>query len=299
MDHINHENLKREFARIGARLETYTRKARKFRNGWDRRYRKAKLQWGSVLPFSADVETDRRGEHFAITLGDNRKAIDSGRDGALLQNVQVLDVQPRDRHLVLQVTTQQGRETWTDKMLMGHDERHWFVAGVDPTVTTGQQAKESLKPPEVQQRQRQRQQRVKRSRRNQRRNRTFIRQGEWFFLPAPEFEPGRFAIISRKEPLRRGGGKPHVAEECCRAGGESVMVNSSYAVNGITMCQYNRLINENPKARKSFWRVMSRNATVYVRGRIRHPDHKTLKLQGWHRVVANNEPKLRTIAFLD
>jgi hypothetical protein len=47
---------------------------------------------------------------------------------------------------------------------------------------------------------------------------------------------------------------------------------------------------------------MSRNAQVSVRGRVRHADHKTITLHGWHRVLMNTEHQSRTmrnVAFLD
>ena len=47
---------------------------------------------------------------------------------------------------------------------------------------------------------------------------------------------------------------------------------------------------------------MQRNPGVYVRGRIRHPDHATITLHGWHQVVMNTENEsqaMRNVAFLD
>ena len=47
---------------------------------------------------------------------------------------------------------------------------------------------------------------------------------------------------------------------------------------------------------------MYRDANVYARGRVRHPDHKTIFLNGWHRVLMNTEneaPGMRKVVFLD
>jgi hypothetical protein len=44
---------------------------------------------------------------------------------------------------------------------------------------------------------------------------------------------------------------------------------------------------------------MARNATVYARGRVRHPDHATLHLDGWHRVALANDVASKALAFLD
>lgn len=50
------------------------------------------------------------------------------------------------------------------------------------------------------------------------------------------------------------------------------------------------------------WRRMVRDAQVYARGDVRHRDHKTIHLDGWHRVYMNRErfaKHARQIAFLD
>jgi hypothetical protein len=47
---------------------------------------------------------------------------------------------------------------------------------------------------------------------------------------------------------------------------------------------------------------MLRNAGVYVRGSVRHADHKTIVLHEWHRVLMNTEGEsqaMRSVAFLD
>jgi hypothetical protein len=47
---------------------------------------------------------------------------------------------------------------------------------------------------------------------------------------------------------------------------------------------------------------MRRNPRVYVRGRVRHPDHKTVVLDGWHEVFSNTEnlsDAMRDVVFLD
>jgi hypothetical protein len=47
---------------------------------------------------------------------------------------------------------------------------------------------------------------------------------------------------------------------------------------------------------------MRRDSLVYVRGRIRHPDHVTGTPHGWHRVFMNTENQskaMRNVAFLD
>ena len=41
------------------------------------------------------------------------------------------------------------------------------------------------------------------------------KQGEWFFIPALDVQVDEKLILSN-EPIRRGGGKPHVCEQLCR-----------------------------------------------------------------------------------
>ena len=104
------------------------------------------------------------------------------------------------------------------------------------------------------------------------------------------------------EPLRRGnGGKPHWAEFCYRTGGETVYVCSRHP-NGVTEAQYKAILAGSPKAKGWGWRTMRRNPGVYVKGRVRHADHATITLHGWHRVVMNTEGQskaMRNVAFLD
>src|ERR1700733_9720370 len=118
---MNANLLDIKFARIGARLKIADRPARRTpTNG----------------PISFDVQADRKGEFFEIV---RRPGIDA--------EVAVLDVQPADRHLLLLVR-ENGEKS---KFLCGHDERHWFVAGIPEKAPVGtvRQAMEALKPAEV------------------------------------------------------------------------------------------------------------------------------------------------------
>ena len=54
--------------------------------------------------------------------------------------------------------------------------------------------------------------------------------------------------------------------------------------------------------RQGDWRLFLRGAGVYARGTVRHSDHKTVRLEGWHRVYMNLEhdaPFAQNVAFLD
>src|SRR5437870_9452182 len=162
-----------KFARIGARLKVVDRPARRSRTS-------------GVI--SLDVQADRKGEFFEIVRQPGSEA-----------EIAVLDVQPADRHLLLLV--REGKEKC--KFLCGHDERHWFVAGIPETAPVGtvRQAKEALKPAEVLNAQAGKRLRAKA--RNRHKNAAFVRQGEWFFLPVPGFAVDENVVLSN-EPPRRG-----------------------------------------------------------------------------------------------
>jgi hypothetical protein len=268
---MNTNSLDTKFARIGARLKLASRPSRRSRT--------------SSL-FSLDVRADRKGEFFEIV-----------RQAGTEAEIAVLDVRPADRHLLLLV--RDGKDK--SKFLCGHDERHWFVAGIPDSASVGtvSQAKEALKPAEVVSAQAGK--RLKAKARNRRKNAAFVRQGEWFFLPLPGFVVDE-KLVLRNEPLLRGnGGKPHWADFCYRTGGETVYVCSRHP-NGVTVAEYKGILAGNPQAKGWGWRSMRRNPGVYVRGRVRHTDHATITLHGWHRVVMNTEGRskaMRNVAFLD
>ena len=66
------------------------------------------------------------------------------RNQDAVQALVVLDVQPRDRHLLL-MSREQGQK---HRFLLGHDERHWLVAGIleASPVSRVADAKRALKP---------------------------------------------------------------------------------------------------------------------------------------------------------
>ncbi len=213
-----------------------------------------------------DVGRDRDGEFFDVRC----------LDGLVPE---ILDVQPAARHMVLMV--RDGADK--NKFLLGRDERHWFAAAVPGDgVHDVRTAVESLRPIEIE-------------------GRKAIRQGEWFFVPAPGVREDA-GVIHRNEPLSRGArSKPHICEELMRRGGETVMVSSDYP-EGISDEKYERLISAFPKVRHQPWRRMTRDADVYARGDVRHRDHKTIHLYDWHRVFMNRERFAKhatQIAFLD
>jgi len=237
---------------------------------------------------SIDVVEGRKGDHFVLENPDGLP-------------IEVLDVLSDLRHLLLLVRgqTDKGQKDLR-RFLCGHDERHWFVAAIpeNARVSTVKQAVEALKPGPV----KNAQERVgiKTKDLHKRKTAGYVRQGEWFFVPRPNVTVQDY-LIHKSEPLRRGRGKPHIAEFLSRDGGETVYVCSQHP-NGLTEKDYKDLITKNNRAKIYAWRTMRRNATVLVKGRISHPDHATVILDIWHEVIPNRESEsiaFRDVAFLD
>jgi hypothetical protein len=267
------ELLERKFARLGARLKIRTQPR--------------------VDSVSIDIRRDHKGEYFDVQVNPDRNLF-----------LDAIDVRPAERHLLLMsarhdTESRKPKLTQKQKFLCGHDERAWFAAAIPESAGASnvRTAMEALKPVGV--RLSQARHRVPMRKLNRRKNLGFVRQGEWFFVPCPDLVIDQAAVL-RNEPLQRSGNKAHWAEFAVRFGGETVYVSRNYP-NGISANQFHLLKATEPNASKDF-RVMQRNATVFVRGRIRHPDHKTVMLNCWHRVEMNTEHKAwarRNVVFLD
>ena len=249
--------LQKHFSAIGAHLEV--------RPGPDN------------VDYRFDIVRDRRSEYFELR-------------GSRLDELVVQHVDRHARHILLrglnrQVTQENGTTKSTlSRFLCGHDERHWFVAGIADPVATVRDAKLSLAPAAIREA-------VARERhRDRRHNDVFIRQGEWFFVPA--MPPVR-TVILRNEPIRRGRGKPHFCEEVIRHGGVTVRL---YQGRELGDAEFAELVAKN---RRLPYRQMVRDAAVYARGRVRHDDHATIVLETWHRIYLNGESFTEHVAFYD
>jgi hypothetical protein len=269
---MNTNAIERQFAAMGARFKV-SRLAHR---------------WRTPSDYAVDIQRDRNGEFFEVRVPEKLEdALD----------LTVLQARPDQQHLLLLVRSS-GPEKRLDRFLCGHDERAWFVAAVPGGASSVDQAREALKPREVLQAQAA--QGLTARQRNTRNNRAFRRQGEWFFIPAPELVVDH-KLVLHNEPIRRGSGKPHWVEQLYRSGGSRVYVCSNHP-NGINEDQYRKLIQRNPAAAKWGWRVMQRDAAVYAKGAVRHLDHDVITLPFWHRVIMNTETETRSMqsmAFLD
>ena len=218
---------------------------------------------GADPSFAFDILRNQKGEKFILFVDNHER-------------IKILSYRPETRHVVLAVESSPGI---LDRLLCGHDEREYFIANLpsDAQITTVEQAIESLKRVPVTH--------------AERRGEKVLRQGEWDFIPAPEDFSEEGKVISQNEPLvrrvsGRAHGTPHIAQEAIREGRRTVEVGTG---------RFDKEGNE-------LMRVMTEVDNLYVRGTIRHPDHKTLKLQGWHHVVMNREFEGRWnagVTFLD
>jgi hypothetical protein len=202
-----------------------------------------------------------------------------GRDAPTFH---VLQAAPSERHLLLFASDGQ-------RFLCGHDERHLFVAAIGDRVSTIREALISLLPHGLRGA-------VCTRDLQRRRNKTFVRQGEWFFVTA-HLRDDISHVVHRDEPLlpdRRS--KPHLCQYVVRRGGKLVHIVGGrlYTDPEFTAaCAEDRTL----MARRN--RSLVRNPEAYVRGYVRHPDHATIVLQGWHRVHLNAELTSGNVTFYD
>ena len=132
-----------------------------------------------------------------------------------------------------------------------------------------------------------------------RRNAAYVRQGEWFFVPAAGIDPPAASVL-RDEPLTRGRGTAHMLQFVYRPGGELVYVSRGNR-SGISEARYAQLTPEQRRV-SGGWTPRMRDPEVYAKGAVRHPDHATIHLAGWHRVLMNTEQGARAmqhVAFID
>lgn len=230
-------------------------------------------------PMSIDVINDGLAEAYDIQLL-----------GGIWLNV--LDVRPRQQHLLLSARNPRGE----DRFLCGHDEFHWFVAALPGAPDDVHSAKESLKPDVVKSTERR-----KRRKKHNRRNDVFMRQGEWFFIPCRHAQIDQDRV-ERNAPLLRGvGSKPHVCEFLFRDG-EPEYECDRYPKLAFFESEYREILRTRRKAKQWNWRRLPFNPKIYVKGWITHPDHSPFHFDVWHRVEMNREStelNMTRVLFLD
>lgn len=243
------EAIVKQFEAIGARLLIHSR-----------------LPNRSVRDYDLNIRRDRHGEHFSLGVRHP------------LPDFRLLQADRATKHLLLMAAK--------DRLLCGHDERHWFVASVDRPVSTVMDARRALLPTEL------RDVPIPPRTLVRRHNAIFLRQGEWFFVPTDRDMSG-YPIL-RNEPLVRNRmSKAHMVSEVIRFGGQRVFL---YMNREFTPGEWEEYRQKHPSARG---RDLVKNPEIYARGEVRHPDHATLVLKGWHRVYPNREATSINVSFYD
>jgi hypothetical protein len=249
--------------------------------------------------FSIDVRRDSEGEYFELQVTKEIEML-------------ILDAQKADRHLLLMtkvpVINRKGDKTSEikSKFLCGHDERHWFTCAIPESsrVTTVIGAKQALKPKElidIESKEGVNKKNAHKRHRLLKSGKKIHRQGEFMFVPQPNFEPpkGNLTKVWKNEPMRGGGSHFHYAEFLYRVGGRQVYVLGS---NVIEVKDYQKLLKEQPDSAKRY-RSMMADPNVYAKGKISHEEHATVNLGSvWHKVLVNTESKARAranVKFVD
>lgn len=295
--------LRRPFEWIGARLTVEDAEVRWFPPApgerqvreWRGRPIDAGVARRLLDSLQVDVRADGSGTYFEVA-----------RDPRV--TVEVLDVRANDRHLLLTAhvpvppavaAAMEADATPTrTTFLCGHDEKAWFVAAIPESADARdvQAAKDALKPQAVWDAMRDLG--VPPEWRDARKTAAFVRQGEWFFLPRPglRVDAGK---VRRDGRIQRGAGREHVCQFVYEIDGETVHVRHDFP-DGLTETEFWSLPRED---RQGFgWERRQRDAHVYAKGNVRHPDHKTVFLMDWHEVVPNTEQRalaMSHVAFLD
>lgn len=239
---------------------------------------------------AVNVVSDRKGEHFTMTIHPQA-------DEALI-DIQVLDTDAKLRQMLLMIKypyeIRNGQYVLSnaytkERLLVGHDEMHWFVAGVTQSNNI-KEAFANLRPSAVTLAMHKTGVKDKDWRR--RKTKGFIRQGEWFFVPV-HFEEDKTTVILKNEPIQRRGSSRHMCEELVRFGGKAVYANNAGDI--ISPAAYKGM-SPSRRMEYTFRRV---GAKVFARGRITHKDHQTIVLKGWHEVFLSNERGTSSNAFID
>jgi hypothetical protein len=267
---MNAKFAQRAFAEIGARFEV------------------EEIDPGNDRAYTLDISEEHGRQYFLLRT---QPRIMPSLD------LQVLQKSREERHLLLRV--KELERPASDRFLCGFDEREWFVAATPGRPNTIREARDELKPWRI--RQREIAQGVRKADRQKRRNAVSVRQGEWFFLP----EPGLVvppAFIRRNEPISRGpGSKPHIVEEYYSQVGDLLYVHPKYP-SGLSKQEMSWVLGRDQKLRREDFVARRRSSGVFVRGKVSHPDHRTIVLHEWHAVVMNTEDATearKNVVFVD
>jgi len=274
--------LVKQFARAGLELELLTQPLRRGGNTEEivqvnvgRRFRGAsRKEWFRLFPGHPDNRvlvqgTDCRRRQLVLFVEEPERTfeVDEPRRGPERRAVAVSRLAPAvivrqtKRHWVVRHKTSADKRHF----LMGVDERQLFIAQLTSGCSTVDAAHRLLG-------------NTVQFADRRRRGSSLDRQGEWFFLETSaalrehleRLLRGCRAVVHRKVNIGgfngRAGGNPHLAEELV-ALTDDLLPQTSRLEHGFSV----------------------RSLQVYVRGAVRHVDHRTVHFHQWREVVGNNE----------
>ena len=278
----NFRGLVTQFARAGLELELLTEPLRRGNNTEEivqvdvgRRFRgSSRKEWFRLFPGHPGNRvlvqgTDRSRKQLVLFVEEPERTFEvtefrRGREGRATAA----------RRLAPGVIVRQTKHDWVvrqktsaDKrhFLMGVDERQLFIAQLTSGCSTVDAAHRLLG-------------NTVQLADGRRRGSSLDRQGEWFFLETNATQRehiermvgGSRAAVHRKVNIGgfngRAGGNPHVAEELVVLTRE-LLPQDSLLEHGFAV----------------------RSPQLFVRGAIRHVDHRTVRFYQWREVVGNNE----------
>lgn len=205
---------------------------------------------------------ERRGENWRETL--------ARRNSIPLERI----VKKNGRWYIQQETPDTKRH-----YLMGMDERHYFVCQLPRPATTVNDAHRVLKDEKVSETEK---------------KGKVERQGEWFFVKPTASEreaiekaiKGNRAIVKKKAPIGRefgfNIGRPHTADELVMV---AVATGRRQEVTTRHRLQPEVIVRTET--------VPEIVRTVFIKGKVKHVEHKSVEFLDWVRVYRNTEIRVR------
>ena len=157
--------------------------------------------------------------------------------------------------------------------LLGVDERQMFIAQLPEAASTVRQAHDRLKAPTVWLYE------------GKQAGRT-IRQGEWFFLNVDSAEQGKIEHAVKNGLVRL---KIDIASGIA---GRRVKFKNEHVAEELVIVEGTKLERGLP----------IRERDIFVRGSVRHPEHKTVSFKNWRKVIRNtesNEGRMSGVGWID
>lgn len=230
---------------------------------------------GAEALVQLDIARDRRGERFRVEV--------EGVDRRLQQLVLMVDEPKQSFEVEIgrwvvpdrPIVRRDGHRRWVRQetagakrhFLMGLDEAHLFIAQLPRGVSAVASARELLKGRDVSRAERDAPFRT-------------VRQGEWFLVALDASRSAAVDALAHARPalVRRRVGIAQAAR-WARAGRQHVADEVLVLGAGFHLGLPKHLV---PPA-------VAAGPGVFVRGKLRHPDHATVELKQWRRALPNAE----------